>query len=36
MKNNKMSTRISALLIGLVINALGNGLTVATTVGTSP
>lgn len=36
MNNNKMSTRISALLVGLVINALGNGLTVATTVGTSP
>lgn len=31
-----MSTRILALITGLVINALGNGLTVATSVGTSP
>ena len=31
-----MSIRILALVIGLVLNALGNGLTVATNVGTSP
>lgn len=31
-----MSIRILALIIGLVMNALGNGLTVATNVGTSP
>ncbi len=31
-----MSIRILALIIGLVLNALGNGLTVATNVGTSP
>ena len=31
-----MSIRILALVTGLVMNALGNGLTVATNVGTSP
>lgn len=31
-----MSIRVLALVIGLVMNALGNGLTVTTNVGTSP
>lgn len=31
-----MGTRIVALLLGLVINALGNGLTVATNMGAAP
>lgn len=31
-----MSIRILALITGLVMNAFGNGLTVATNVGTSP
>lgn len=31
-----MSIRLLALIVGLVLNALGNGLTVATNVGTSP
>lgn len=34
--NNSRLTRVLALLLGLVINALGNGLTVATNMGTSP
>lgn len=34
--NNSMSIRVLALFVGLVLNALGNGLTVATNVGTSP
>lgn len=35
-KNNTMTTRIMALLLGLVINALGNGITVATNMGAAP
>jgi uncharacterized membrane protein YczE len=31
-----MSIRILALIIGLVLNALGNGLTASTAMGTSP
>lgn len=34
--NNSMSLRVLALVTGLVLNALGNGLTVSTNVGTSP
>lgn len=34
--NNPMSIRVLALIIGLVLNALGNGLTVSTAMGTSP
>lgn len=34
--NNPMSVRVLALCAGLVLNAFGNGLTVATNVGTSP
>ncbi|HJE45910.1 YczE/YyaS/YitT family protein [Levilactobacillus namurensis] len=35
-QNNPMPQRVLALILGLVINALGNGLTVATNMGTSP
>lgn len=35
-QNNSMSIRILALVVGLLLNAFGNGLTVSTTVGTSP
>lgn len=35
-QNNPLSTRILALALGLLINAFGNGLTVATNMGTSP
>lgn len=31
-----MSIRVLALVIGLVLNAMGNGLTVSTAMGTSP
>jgi uncharacterized membrane protein YczE len=34
--NNSLPQRYLALFLGLVINALGNGLTVATNMGTSP
>lgn len=34
--NNTMPTRIFALLFGLVVNALGNGLTVSTNMGAAP
>ncbi|NRN81240.1 hypothetical protein IMAU30115_01315 [Lactobacillus helveticus] len=35
-KNDPLSLRISALIVGLVVNAVGNGLTVSTNMGTSP
>lgn len=35
-KNNTMPTRLFALVVGLVVNALGNGLTVATNMGAAP
>lgn len=34
--NNSMPTRIFALVLGLVINAFGNGLTIATNMGSAP
>lgn len=34
--NNSMTTRVFALLLGLVVNAFGNGLTVATNMGAAP
>lgn len=34
--NNTMGTRVFALLSGLVVNAFGNGLTVATNMGAAP
>lgn len=34
--NNPMTIRVMALIIGLILNAFGNGLTVSTNVGTSP
>lgn len=35
-KNDSMSLRLTALIVGLVVNAIGNGLTVSTNMGTSP
>lgn len=35
-KNDPLSLRISALIVGLIVNAVGNGLTVSTNMGTSP
>lgn len=35
-KNDPMKRRIAGLIAGLVINAVGNGLTVSTNMGTSP
>lgn len=34
--NNTMPTRVIALIVGLVLNALGSGLTVATNMGAAP
>lgn len=36
MKQDSLKKRIFALIVGLVINALGSGLTVSTNVGTNP
>ncbi|EEJ71825.1 YczE/YyaS/YitT family protein [Lactobacillus ultunensis] len=35
-KNDPMKRRVAGLIAGLVINAVGNGLTVSTNMGTSP
>ncbi|KRL82009.1 YczE/YyaS/YitT family protein [Lactobacillus ultunensis] len=35
-KNDSLSLRITALIVGLLINAIANGLTVSTNMGTSP
>ncbi|RVU70404.1 MULTISPECIES: YitT family protein [Lactobacillus] len=35
-QNDSLKTRIAGLIAGLVINAVGNGLTVSTNMGTSP